>query len=301
VSARAWLAFAVVCTLWGTPYLLIKVAVEDGVPPIAVAWLRIVLGAAVLIALAHRAGVLSQVRGRLRWLVAFAVAEIVVPFPLIAIAEQHIDSSLAAILVAAAPLFVALLALRFDASERAGGARLAGLFMGLVGVAALVGIDVSGQPEELLGAGAVLLAAFGYAVAPMVLKRHLADVDARASMGASLALSALILAPLAALDLPTEMPSPVAAGSIVALGLLCTALAMAMFAMLIAEVGAGRALVITYVCPVVALLLGIAVLDERPGPGTAIGLVLILAGSWLWTRGPSAASVRRECGAAPGD
>ncbi|HWM86445.1 MAG TPA: EamA family transporter, partial [Kofleriaceae bacterium] len=143
MTARAWVAFAVVSTLWGLPYLLIKVALDGGVPPAFLAWSRIVLGAAVLLLLAWRAGVLGALRGRLRWLLAFAVAEIAVPFPLIAIGEQHVDSSLAAILIAAAPLFVALLALRYDAAERAGGRRLAGLIIGVVGVAALVGVDVA--------------------------------------------------------------------------------------------------------------------------------------------------------------
>jgi drug/metabolite transporter (DMT)-like permease len=98
---------------------------------------------------------------------------------------------------------VALLALRFDASERVTGRRLIGLLIGLGGVAALVGIDVAGSGDELLGAMAILVAAFCYAVGPMVLKRHLAKLDQRASMGASLALAALFLTPAVALDPPT--------------------------------------------------------------------------------------------------
>jgi drug/metabolite transporter (DMT)-like permease len=296
VSARAWVAFTMVSVLWGTPYLLIKVALEGGVPPAFLAWVRIVLGAAVLLALAWRAGVLAALRGRLRWLLAFAAAEIALPFPLIAIGEQHVDSSLAAILIAAAPLFVALLALRFDASERAGGRRLVGLLIGLVGVAALVGVDASGELDELLGAGAVLIAAFCYAVGPMILKRHLADLDQRASMGVSLALAAIMLAPAAAADLPDAMPSAPALLALLALGLFCTALALVFFGKLIAEVGAGRALVVTYICPVVAVAFGAIFLGERPGPGAAIGLALILAGSWLSTGGHVPRRVRAMLG-----
>ncbi len=300
MSSRAWTAFALVALLWGFPYLLIKVVVDDGMPPAALAWFRAVLGAAVLLGLAWRAGTLSGLRGRLPWLAAFAAIEIAVPLPLIAVAEQHVDSSLAAILIAAAPLFVALLALRFDASERAGGQRLLGLVVGLAGVAALVGIDVSGQPDELFGAAAILGAAFCYAVGPMILKRHLADLDTRASMGASLVLAALMLTPFAAIDPPSAMPSPAALVSLLALAFLCTAAGLAVFGILIAEVGAGRAVVVTYICPLVAVAAGMLVLDERPGPGALLGLTLILLGSWLSTRGPVAPPIARECDAAPG-
>jgi len=285
MSPRGWRLFAIMSLLWGTPYLLIKVAIEGGIPPVLVAWSRVVMGAAVLMALAWRAGALAALRGRMRWIAVFALAEIVIPFPFIAAGEQYVDSSLAAILIATAPLFVALLALRFDASERPSGRRLVGLVIGLFGVAALVGIKVAGQPEELVGAAAVLVAAFGYAVAPMVLKRKLADLDPRASMGASLTVAAVALTPFIFLDVPTAMPSAGAIGAIFALGLICTAAAMSMFAALIAEVGAGRALVITYINPVVAVVLGMAILGERPGLSALAGLVLILAGSWLSTRG----------------
>jgi drug/metabolite transporter (DMT)-like permease len=285
VSARAWAIFAAVALLWGTPYLLIKVALDGGVPPAFLAWVRVVLGAAVLLAVAWRAGVLEGMRGRVRWLAAFTAAEVAVPFPLIAFGEQHVDSSLAAILIAAAPLFVALLALRFDATERAGGRRLAGMVIGLAGVGALVGVDVSGSATEMVGAGAVLIAAFCYAIGPMILKRHLSDIDPRASIGVSLVIGSVMLAPLAAADLPDAIPSQAAILALVALGLFCTALGMVLFGVLITEVGAGRALVVTYVCPLVAVGLGMALLAERPGPGAIVGLVLILVGSWFSTDG----------------
>jgi drug/metabolite transporter (DMT)-like permease len=285
VSARAWIAFAAVSTLWGMPYLFIKVAVDDGVHPITLAWVRIVLGACVLLGLAWRAGTLSALRGRWRWLVAFGIAEIAVPFPLIAAGEQHVASSLAAIIVAAAPLFVALLALRFDPSERVTGGRLAGLVVGLTGVVALVGIDVAGRTDELLGALAVLGAAFGYAIGPMVLKRHLADLDPRASMGAGLLVAGVALTPAAAATAPSSLPSLSAVLALLVLGLFCTAAAFVFYGALVAEAGPSRALVITYIAPVVALALGVAVLGEHVGAGAVVGLLLILAGSWLSTDG----------------
>jgi drug/metabolite transporter (DMT)-like permease len=284
MSGRAWAAFVGVSTLWGMPYLLIKVAVDDGLPPVFVTWARVVLGAAVLLWLARRAGVLGTLRGRARWLAVVAAVEIAVPFTLIAYGEQHVSSSLAAIVIAAAPLFVVLLALRFDPSERAGGLRLTGLLLGLAGVVALVGIDVAGSVGELLGAAAILAAAFCYAVGPMVFKRHLADLDPRASMGTSLAIAAFLLTPAVALDPPAAAPSPAASLSLLGLGLVCTAAALVLYGILIAEAGASRALVITYVNPVIALALGITILGERPGIGAVAGLPLILAGSWLATR-----------------
>ena len=285
MSSRAWVAFAAVSTLWGMPYLFIKIAVDDGVSPVFLAWVRVVLGAAVLLALAWRAGTLGSLRGRWRWLAAFGVVEITLPFPLIAAGEQHVASSLAAIIVAAAPLFVAMLALRFDAEERATGTRLAGLLLGLAGVVALVGIDVAGRTDEMLGALAILLAAFCYAVGPMVLKRHLADLDPRASMGAALAVAAVVLTPAVLVKPPTEVPSGSALVSLAVLGFFCTAAAFVFYGALVAEAGPGRALVITYIAPVVAVALGVAVLGEQPGTGAIAGLLLILAGSWLSTDG----------------
>jgi drug/metabolite transporter (DMT)-like permease len=285
VSSRAWGAFATVSILWGIPYLLIKVAVDHGVPPAFLAWVRVMLGALVLLALAHRAGSLSSLRGRWRPLALYALFEISIPFPLIAAGERHVASSLAAILIASVPLIIAVLALRFDHAERATGTRLAGLLVGFGGVVALVGIDVAGRGDELLGAGAILLAAVGYAIGPMLLKRHLADLDPRATMGASLAIAAVLLSPAAALAPPHRTPSAIAVLALIALGLLCTATAFVVMAGLVAEIGPGRALVITYVNPVIAVALGVVILGERPGAGAVAGLLLILAGSWLSTDG----------------
>src|SRR4051812_37004249 len=285
VSARAWAAFAAVSTLWGIPYLFIKVAVDDGMPPAFLAWSRVLLGAAVLLALAARAGLLGSVRGRLQPIAIYALIEIALPFPLIAAGERHVSSSLAAILISTVPMIIALLALRFDPSERVTGVRLAGLFLGFGGVVALVGLDVAGRTDELLGAGAVLLAAVGYAAGPMLLNRRLRDLDPRATMGVSLAIAALYLTPFALADVPDAVPPSEAIVALLVLGLLCTAAAFVFFGMLIADVGPGRAAIITYVAPVVAVTLGVAVLGEELGPGAIAGLLLILAGSWLSTDG----------------
>jgi drug/metabolite transporter (DMT)-like permease len=285
VTARAWLAFGAVSVLWGMPYFFIKVAVDDGVPPAFLAWVRVTMAAVLLLAISARLGLLGSLRGR-GWPVAvYALVEIVLPFPLIAAGEQHVASSLAAILIATVPLIIALLALRFDHEERATGSRLAGLFVGFAGVIALVGLDVAGDGDELLGAGAILLAAVGYAAGPMILKKRFADIDPRASMAAALAVAAVVLTPAAIVAPPEGAVSAEAWVSLIVLGVFCTAAAFVLYGVLVLEAGPSRASVITYVAPVVALALGILALDERPGLGSIVGLVLILAGSWLSTGG----------------
>ena len=286
MTARAWVVFLSVAVLWGVPYYFIKVAVEDGVPPAFVAWSRVTLGAVLLGALCRRLGLFAGLRGRWRMLSFYAVVEIAIPFPLIAAGEDEISSSLAAILIATTPLMVALLALRFDHAERAEGQRLAGLMVGFAGVVALVGIEVAGEPRELLGAAAILLAAAGYATGPMLIKRGFAEVDPRATTAGALTVAALILTPAALAAPPDTMPSTEALASLAVLGIFCTALAFVLFTALVGEVGPGRATVITYVAPLVAVTLGVAALDERPGAGAIIGLALIAAGSSLATRAP---------------
>jgi drug/metabolite transporter (DMT)-like permease len=298
MTRRAWLAFAAMSLIWGVPYLLIKVAVEHGMPPLSLAWARVTLAAAVLLALASRAGTLATVRPRLRWLLAYAVVEITLPFSLIAFGEQRVSSSLAAITIASVPLVGALLAMRFDHSERPTPVRALGLAVGFGGVIALVGIDVAGRSGELLGTAAILLAAVGYAIGPMIIKHRLRGLDPRATMGTSLAIAAVLLAPAAALDRPHAVPSAGAIGAVVALGLLCTAAAFVIFSILIGEAGTSRATVITYVNPVIAVTLGVILLSERPGAGAVAGLLLILAGSWLSTDGRLPPGLRRLAPAA---
>jgi drug/metabolite transporter (DMT)-like permease len=285
MTRRAWIAFAALSTIWGVPYLFIRIAVRGGMPPLVLAWGRVTLAAAILLALAAHAHTLGALRGRGRAILGLAVAEIVVPFSLIAAGEQHISSSLAAIEIATVPLVVAVLALRFDPSERPTAMRAVGLGVGFVGVVTLVGIDVAGRTSELVGSAAILVAAVGYAIGPMIIKHRLGGLDARAAMGASLAVAALILAPLAVLTWPARAPTAGSFVAVGALGVLCTAVAFLILPILIVEAGPGRATVITYINPLVAVLLGVTLLGEQPGAGAVAGLLLILAGSWLSTSG----------------
>ncbi len=285
MSRRAWSTFAAMSVIWGIPYLFIKIAVRGGVPPIPLAWGRIAIATVILLGLAGRRGTLGTLRGRWRWMAAYAVAEVCVPFPAIAFAEQRVASSLAAIGMAAVPLVGAVLALRFDHSERVTGIRAVGLVVGFAGVVALVGVQVATSGQALLGTAALLLAAVGYAIGPLLIKHKLAGLDPSAGIGGSLAIAAVVLAPFAALDWPARTPSAGALLSVAVLGVVCTAAAFVVFTVLIRAAGPGRATVITYVNPVIAVALGVTLLGERPSAGAVAGLLLILAGSWLSTGG----------------
>jgi drug/metabolite transporter (DMT)-like permease len=285
MSRRAWWAFAVMSVVWGGSYLLIKIALDGGLTAPDVAWLRVALAAVILMAIAWRAGALATLRGRWHWVLAYAVAEISIPFPLIAAGEVHIASSLAAIIIAAVPLIVTVLSLRFDPSERPTPIRALGLGIGFAGVIALVGIDVAGNSAEVVGALAVLVGAVGYAIGPMLVKLGMDGIDSRAAMGASLLLAMVILAPFAALDTPSRTPTVGAFAAVAALGVFCTAMAFVVYTVLVREAGTGRATIITYINPLVAVVLGVTLLGEQPGPGALGGLALILAGSWLSTGG----------------
>jgi drug/metabolite transporter (DMT)-like permease len=297
MTRRAWLAFAAMSVIWGVPYLFIRIAVRHGVTPGLLAFGRVALAAIVLLALAWRAGTLRTLRGHWGVLLAYAVAEIVIPFSLIAFGEQRVSSSLAAILISTVPLFAALLAVRFNRSERPTPVRVVGLIAGFGGVVALVGIDVAGNGSGLVGAAAILVGALGYSVGATLVKLRLTALDPRATMGASLAIAAVLLAPYAALDQPGTVPGAGAIACVVVLGLFCTALAFVVYTVLIAEAGTTRATVITYINPVVAVALGVSLLSEQLGPGAIAGLLLILAGSWLSTDGrlpPGVARLRRS-------
>jgi drug/metabolite transporter (DMT)-like permease len=283
VNARAWALFAGVSLLWGIPYLLIKVAMEDGMTPEFLSWVRCAIGSAAVLPFALASGAFRGLRSRWRLMIGFALIQVVLPWPLIAFGEQRISSSLTAILIGSMPLLVALFALRFDPEERPGRLQLAGLLMGMVGVVALVGIDVGGRAAELLGAMCVLLAAVGYAAGPVIVKLNLGDAEPLGIATLSLMLATVMLAPVAAFSVPAEVPALDGILAILVLSIACSAVAFIFFFSLVREVGPSRAAVTTYVNPVVAVAVGVLVLDETIGAGTVAAMGLILAGSWIAT------------------
>ena len=290
MTRRGWLLFAALGLIWGIPYLLIKVAVGE-VTPASLVFLRTVIGAALLLPVAAARGNLAPLLPRWRWVLAYTAAEVTIPWFLLSDAERHISSSLAGLLIAAVPFIGALLAWLTGGDDRPDAVRVLGLVVGFAGVAALVGLDVSGS--ELAAVAEVGGVALGYAVGVTIVARRLSNVPAVGVVAASLALTALVYAVPGILQLPPAAPSAQALGAIAILGVVCTALAFLVFFALVAEVGPARTTVITYVNPAVALALGVTLLGEPLTVGIAVGFALVLSGSFLATRRSAAASGTR--------
>jgi drug/metabolite transporter (DMT)-like permease len=281
MTRRGWLLFTAMSLLWGTPYLFVKIAVSE-LEPTFMVFARLAMAALVIVPLAIARGALAPARRQWPTLLLIAAFSIALPFFLIAEGERYVTSSLAALLIAADPLFIVLLALRFDASERASSWRLLGLALGFVGVAALVGLSLTGDPLEAAGAAMVLAAALCYAVGALLVKR-LAGISPIGASAVTMTLASLVLLPFAAFSAPQTLPSPPVLVSVIALGLVCTALAYVIYYSLIQEAGATRASLITYVNPAVAVILGVLILGEPVTLGTVIGFALIIVGCALST------------------
>lgn len=279
MSRKGWLLFGALCVIWGIPYLLIRVAVRDFSPPTLV-FFRTAPAALLLLPLAVRRGQLRPLLPHWRWVLAFTVVELAGPWLLLARAEQHLSSSTTGLLIASVPLMGAVLYGFVPGMERLDRRRLVGLVVGFAGVAALVGIDI-GQ-IDLVAVGEVALTALGYAVGPLVISRRLGDLPGLGVVGAAVTVTAVGYAPVALTNLP-QNPSAQAIGAVAVLAIVCTALAFLVFFALILEVGPARSTVITYINPLVAVLLGVVLLNEPFTVGIAVGLPLILAGSVLAT------------------
>jgi drug/metabolite transporter (DMT)-like permease len=267
--------------IWGIPYLLIKVAVAE-FPPASLVFLRTAIGAALLLPLALARDALRPLVPRWRWILAYTVVEVAAPWFFLSDGERRITSSLAGLLIAAVPFVGALLAWLTGGDDRPDARRVLGLVIGFVGVAAVVGLNVSF--DDLGAVGEVALVVLGYATGAMIIARKLRDLPSVGVVVASLALTALAYAPFGIAQLPTTPPSFPAAGAVGILAVVCTAVAFLVFFALIAEVGAARATVITYLNPAVALVLGVALLGEPLSVTIVVGFALILVGSVLATR-----------------
>jgi drug/metabolite transporter (DMT)-like permease len=203
-----------------------------------------------------------------------------VPYWLLAFAETRIDSGLAAVIQAAAPILTVVLATRIDPSQSVRGLRLVGVALGFLGVALLVGVQEGG---ELVGALAVLGTATCYAVSVLYAGRAVRSFAPLEVTIGQLCVGTLLAAPLALSQLPSEAPPAKAIAAIVALGALGTGLAYLLYFTLIARAGASRAILVTYLVPAFALVYGTLILDE-PVTATAVaGLALILGGTALGT------------------
>jgi drug/metabolite transporter (DMT)-like permease len=266
------------CVVWGIPYLLIKVAV-GGVSVPVVVFARTALGAVILLPLALRSGSLAALRRRWRPIVAFTALEMIGPWGLLSNAERHLPSSLAGLLIAAVPIIGVVIARLTGGTERLSPRRWAGLIVGLAGVGVLATPSLSGG--NVWPMAQVLLVAVGYASAPIIAARKLADVPALPMTAACLVLAALAYTPAAIVTWPHRLPSGRVLAALAVLGVVCTALAFIVFLGLIREVGTSRAMVFTYINPAVAVAAGVVLLGEPFTATIAASFALILGGSLL--------------------
>jgi drug/metabolite transporter (DMT)-like permease len=282
VSRRGWVLFLTMSVIWGIPYLLIKVAVDE-VSPVMLVFARCVVGAALLLPWTIAKGLLRPALRHWRALLLFTVLEMAGPWLLIAYAEESLSSSLTGLLVAGVPFVAALAGLLLGEEERLTPIRVLGMAIGVVGIGVLLGLDLEGaQLLPILAIGLVLI---GYATGPLVVTRALPDVSGVAASSIALFVTAVVYAPFAAPQLDEAASAPATAWlALAALGVVCTALALALFFSLIREVGPQRSLVITFVNPAVAVLLGVLLLDEPFTLGIGLGLPLVLLGCVLATR-----------------
>lgn len=271
--------------IWGTPYLMIKIAVDEVSPPMVV-FVRCVVGAVVLLPVVVHRKQLATLRGRWWWLIAFAAAEIVGPWLLLSDAERTLSSGTTGLLIATVPIIGVLIAWIAGDRRRVTPVRWAGLLLGFGGVALLAAPTV--ESGGVWPVTELLLVAIGYAGAPLIADRALRDVPGLVVTATCLAFASLVYAPAAAWTWPDSLPSGRALLALAGLATVCTALAFVLFFELIKEVGAARATVITYVNPAVAVALGAAVLGEPLTLSVGAAFALILVGSVLATRGGGA-------------
>jgi drug/metabolite transporter (DMT)-like permease len=294
MTRRGIVLFALMSIIWGIPYLFIRVAVAE-ISPAVLVLARTSVAAAILLPIALLRVDLRPILARWRWLAAFALIEIAIPWVMLGSAEQHLSSSLTGILIAGVPLVGTVLALLTGGADRLDRIGWLGLLIGLFGVVAIVGADIGGTDlVAVLQVGVVVVC---YAVGPAILARRLNGLPSLGIMALSLSGVAVLYLPVGVAQWPTTTPSTEVLAAIVVLAVVCTAVAFIVFAALIGEIGPVRATVITYVNPMVAAVLGVLVLGEVLAPPMILGFGLVIAGSVLATRRPPGPA---EAAAAPG-
>jgi drug/metabolite transporter (DMT)-like permease len=288
MSRRAVALFLGLGVAWGIPYLLIKVSVEH-ISPAQLVFGRTSLAVVLLLPIALARGAVVPVLRAWRPLLAYSVIEIAIPWVALGSAETRLPSSTTGLLIAAVPLVGLCVAFASGRWERLGPTAWAGLALGVAGVAALVGLDVSGS--DLGAVGEVAIVVVCYALGPAILARWLGQLPGIGVVAVSLTITALIYVPIVLVGdgMPGSLPPGKVVLSVLLLAVLCTAAAFLMLFALVGEVGPVRATTITYVNPAVAVLAGVVVLDEPFTVWTAIGFVLVVAGSFLVNRRPAGA------------
>ena len=289
MTPRQVALLAALAAIWGGSYLLIKYALEGFSAPVIVCGRTLLASATLFAVLAARGAArpaLADFRARPGWALVLGVTAVAIPFTLITLGELEVPSGLTAVLISPASLFIALFAPLIDASERISRLQAAGMVIGLGGVALVVGVESVQSTGELLGALAMVGAAVFYALSSFVVKGRYGHLAAIQTSAISVTVAAVACLPAAVLTWPAQAPGLRAIAAVVALGVVGTALAFVIFYELIAQVGAGRASLVSYLAPGVALLYGALLLDETITAVAVAGLVLILAGVAIATRAP---------------
>lgn len=283
MTRRGIILFAALGIAWGIPYLLIKIAVGELAPEMVVLG-RSALGALLLLPLAFARRQVLVVLRRWRPLLAFTIVEIVVPWYFLSSAELSLPSSTAGLLLAAVPLVAVGVAFAFGRPERLGLGNWLGIVVGMLGVAALVGLDVAGS--DLFGVAQMAIVVVCYAIGPAILAGWMSDLPGIGVIAVSLGFASILYVPFVTLTgaWPTSVPSVSVIVSVVALAAVCSAAAFVIMFSLIAEIGAVRMTTITYVNPAVAIAAGALVLGEQITVWTVVGFALVLGGSFLVTR-----------------
>jgi drug/metabolite transporter (DMT)-like permease len=284
VSRRALLLFLALGVAWGIPYLLIKVAVDE-ISPAQLVLARTGLAAMILLPVAIARGAIRPLLPYWHWMLFFTGVEVAVPWVLLGSAETHLPSSTTGLLIAAVPLAGVVIAFATGRAERLTPLAWVGLGLGLVGVTALVGLDVGGS--DLGAVAEVGVVVIGYAAGPAILSRPLQGLPGIGIMSSALALTALAYVPIVLLTdgVPGPLPSGKVVWSVVTLAAVCTAAAFMLLFALVTEVGPVRATTITYLNPAVAVVAGAVVLDEPVTVWTVVGFALVVTGSYLVNRG----------------
>ncbi len=268
--------------IWGSSFLFIRVAVS-ALGPFVLMELRVGLAAVALALYAFALRRAPKLRYRWKQFLVLGTFNAAIPFCLIATAEIHLTASLAAILNSTTVLFAALVAALWI-GEALTSRKVAGIVVGIVGVAVLVGWDpIPLNAITLLSVGASLAAALSYALGGVYVKRAFTGMPPLTMAIGQQVAAAAILLPLAAFTVPAEMPSLTVAISALALALLCTAVAYLLYFRLITNVGPTKTLTVTFLSPGFGVLFGVLILDEPFNLGTVAGLGIVLLGVALVT------------------
>lgn len=280
MSRRSWTLLLIVAGLWGGSFMLTAIAIRDLAVPV-VALMRTGMGALVLLPIALHRGALAGLRTQLRPVLLLGVVQLAAPFLLLGYGQRSVPSGLAGILVSSTPLWTALLAVRIDHEERSRGRGLVGLVVGIVGVALLCGLELSGSRDTLLGGAMLLLGALSYALGGFLGKSRVRGMTPVGAITGAMVGGSVALAPLALATLPDRAPGLGPLAAAIALGALSGGVGWLLYYTVLAECGPAKATVALYLVPAFAVIYGVVLLGEPVTAAAIAGLALVVSGSWL--------------------